>query len=161
MKPNEQATGQTNRRDTEEYERLRSTIISSQFLYDYISRTGRLIVSIGDEIYIECPSLMCHSYCYAFGYIGQFKNGAIDEKDMEILKKRLSARIVVERGSKIARIACNECGASWDIFGLYSVENKCDRGTAIKRVCEIVKSGQLEKLAIDPLGRLLEAEREQ
>lgn len=158
MNTDEQA--QTDELTPQEVKRVQDFLKSRELLLNYIAQSGRLSVVFDGELYIECPSLMCHSYCYAFGYIGEFRRDGLNEKQRETLKKRLSARLIVERGTGIARIACNTCGANWDIFGLYQTEHKCDRHTAISRIYDVVTSGQFERLAIDPLGRLLESERE-
>lgn len=97
----------------------------------YIEKTQRRVfVDKQGFTFVECPSLQCHSVCRVCSSAPM----AGEEIAKELENADATARIVTERCTGITRVACDMCGASWDVFSLCQFDNQCDRTTAIHSV---------------------------
>ena len=105
----------------------------------YMHKTQRRVfVDKEGFMFLECPSLECHAVCDECKYPSTviYKEPETEEDKAELARADLTARIVTERGTGITRIECNRCGASWDVFGLYQIENHCTREKAILDIAQ-------------------------
>lgn len=104
----------------------------------YMHKTQRRVfVDKQGFMYLECPSLECHAVCGECKYPSEvIYKPETDEDKAELARADLTARIVTERGTGITRIECDRCGASWDVFGLYQIENNCTREKAILDIAQ-------------------------
>ena len=104
----------------------------------YIHKTQRRVfVDKEGFMFLECPSLECHAVCDECKYPSEtIYKPETDEDKAELARADLTARIVTERGTGITRIECERCGASWDVFSLYQIENHCTREKAILDIAQ-------------------------
>lgn len=112
----------------------------------YMHKTQRRVfVDKEGFMFLECPSLECHAVCDECKYPAmeeyERENRRLviqpsEDDEADNMRIDLTARIVTERGTGITRIDCNRCGASWDVFGLYQIENHCTREKAILDIAQ-------------------------